>query len=134
MDPCKDAGALGGKQVTQQPPSSRLRTAAEAAKPCCLQLSGTQFFLEHTSSTNPLKARTSVHFHPCHHHYIPVDANKSLKEAEMSGYRKHACGHHSRRTQSLELCMMAAGGDQLLRAISLEFANYPCEFPIHHMQ
>lgn len=134
MDPSKNAGALGGKQVTQPPPSSRLHTAAEAAKHCCLQLSCTHFVLEHTSCTNPRQARTSVHFHPRHHHYIPVDANKSLKEMEMSGYRKHTVGHHSRRTQSSERCIVAAGGDLLLRAISLESSNYPCEFLIHHVR
>lgn len=80
--------------------STQLR---EAVKHCYLQLPGTHSYLVHTSSTDPWPARASVHFHP---HYIPVDANKPLKETERCEYRKYTHRHHNRRTQSSEFCIL----------------------------
>lgn len=83
--------------------STQLR---EAVKHCYLQLPGTHSYLVHTSSTDPWPARASVHFHPHHPHYIPVDANKLLKEAERCEYRKYTHRHHNQRTQSSEFCIL----------------------------
>lgn len=110
VEPHKDVGAPGGKQVTEnytrkgslvKTPRSCRGRGGQALLPAVV---GDKRLPEHTSSTNPLQARASVHFHPHHHHYTPTDANKPLKETEMSGHRKCTHGHHSRRSQGLELC------------------------------